>query len=211
MPEARSKGVRTALIAGAVALAAAGGFGAARLLPEEKKPALEPQERLADTPVVLVAVRGLARLESVAYHMERIIDLKHSQPRLFGLIAAQDEILLVAAGDVIAGVDLNKMRDGDITALPAERRVQVLLPAPEILTVRIDNERTYVHTRKTDLLAERVEEIETRARRLAEDSIREAALSAGILERAKQDAEHTLTVLIGSLGYQRVEISWAEQ
>jgi len=208
MSEARGKGVRTALITGAVALAAAGGFGAARLLPEQKKPALAPEERLAETPVVLVAVRGLARLESVAFHMERIIDLKHRQPRLFGLIDAQDEILLVAAGDVIAGVDLNKMRDGDITAFPAERRVQVLLPPPEILTVRIDNERTYVHTRKTDLLAERVEEIETRARRLAEDSIRDAALSAGILDRAKQDAEHTLTALITPLGYHHVEVGW---
>jgi hypothetical protein len=74
--------------------------------------------------------------------------------------------------------------------------------------VRIDNERTYVHTRKTDLLAERVEEIETRARRLAEDSIRDAALSAGILDRAKQDAEHTLTALITPLGYHHVEVGW---
>jgi hypothetical protein len=210
MAEPGNARVRTALIAGAVALAAGGGFLAAKLLPAPK-PKLEEAERLADTPVVLVAVRGLARLESVAYHMERIIDLKHRQPRLFGLIEVDDEILLVAAGDVIAGVDLAKMRDGDVTALPAERRVQVLLPAPEILIVRIDNERTYVHTRKTDLLARRVEEIETRARRLAEDSIREAAVSAGILERAKQGAEHTLTGLISSLGYERVEISWAKE
>jgi hypothetical protein len=210
MAEGGKAGARAALIAGAVALAAASGFFAAKLL-APAKPQLAPNERLSDTPVVLVAVRGLARLESVAYHMERIIDLKHRQPRLFGLIEVDDEILLVAAGDVIAGVDLAKLREGDVTVVPGERRVQLQLPAPEILTVRLDNERTYVHTRKTDLLAERVQEIETRARRLAEDSIRAAALSAGILERAKQGTEHTLTVLLGSLGYTRVEISWAKE
>jgi hypothetical protein len=208
MPAAGNAGVRAALIASAVALAAAGGFFASRWL-SPVRPQLAANERLADTPVVLLAVRGLARLESVAYHMERIIDLKQRQPRMFGLIEADDEILLVAAGDVIAGVDLARMRDGDVTAVPAERRVQLRLPAPEILTVRIDNERTYVHTRKTDLLARRVEGIETRARRLAEESIRDAALSAGILERARQGTEHTLTVLLNSLGYQRVEIDWA--
>jgi hypothetical protein len=210
MGEGGNAGMRAALIGGAVALAAAAGFFAAKLL-SPAKPQLAANEQLADTPVVLVAVRGLARLESVAYHMERIVDLKHRQPRLFGLIEVDDEILLVAAGDVIAGVDLAKLRDGDVAVVPGERRVRIELPAPEILTVRIDNERTYVHTRKTDLLAERVQEIETRARRLAEESIRAAALSTGIRERAKQGTEHTLTVLLGSLGYTRVEISWAKE
>jgi hypothetical protein len=201
--------LRAALIAGAVASAAGAGFLAAKLFPAEE-PKLEANEQLAATPVVLSAVRGLARLESVAYHMERIIDLKQRQPRLFGLIEVDDAILLVAAGDVIAGVDLAKMRDGDVTAFPAERRVRIQLPPPEILSTRIDNELTYVHSRRTDFLAQRGDEIETRARRLAEDSIREAALSAGILDRARQGAEQALTALIHSLGYERVEVSWAK-
>jgi hypothetical protein len=211
MAKVTSGSARAALIAGTVALvAAAGGFIAARLLAPAPGPRLEPDERLATTPVVLTAVRGLARLESVAYHMERVIDLKQRQPRLFGLIEVDDAILLVAAGDVIAGVDLAKMRDGDVTAFPAERRVQIQLPPPEILTTRLDNELTYVHSRKTDLLAERGQEIETRARQIAEESIRDAALSAGILDRARQSAEQTLTVLVRSLGYDRVDVTWSK-
>jgi hypothetical protein len=209
MAAAANTKLRAALIAGAVALAAAAGYLAARLLPPAG-PKLEANEQLAATPVVLSAVRGLARLESVAYHMERIIDLKQRQPALFGLIEVDDAILLVAAGDVIAGVDLARMRDGDVTVLPAERRVRIQLPPPEILSARIDNELTYVHSRKTDFLAKRGDEIETRARRLAEDSIREAALSAGILDRARQGAEQALTALIRSLGYDHVEVSWAK-
>ena len=176
------------------------------------KPALPlaPNERLSDTPTVLIAVRALARLESVAFHMERVIDLKDRQQALFGLVQAEDAILLVAAGDVVAGVDLQKMVDGDVTIEPQVKRVRMRLPAPEILSTRLDNERTYVHTRRTDLLAQRKDEIETRARQLAEASIREGALQASILDKAKQSAEHTLTALLRSLGYDQVVVEWAD-
>jgi hypothetical protein len=195
--------VAVLLVAGALA---AGFFAGQRARP--KGPVLAPNERLADTPTVIVAVRALARLESVSYHMERVIDLKDRQPRFFGLVQADDEILLVAAGDVIAGVDLGKMRDGDVVIDPVKHAVQLKVPEPEILSVAIDNNRTYVHSRKTDLLAARAEQIETRARQVAEGSIRDGALEAGILERAKQSAEHTLNALVHSLGYDRVDLRW---
>jgi hypothetical protein len=168
-------------------------------------------QELANTVTVLSAVRGLARLETVAYHMERIIDLKNRSPRLFGLIEADDAILLVAAGDVVAGIDLAKVRDGDVKLIadPRSRRVQLRLPAPEILSARLDNQRTYVNSRKTDLLAQRGDQLETDARRLAERSIRDAALEAGVLERARQGAEQSLTTLVRGLGYDRVEFEWA--
>ena len=171
---------------------------------------LAPNERLSDTPTVVVAVRALARLESVSFHMERVIDLKDRQSHMFGLVQAEDSILLVAAGDVFAGIDLTKMQDGDMTIEPTLHRVTLRLPPPEILSSRLDNERTYVHSRKTDLLAERKEQIETRARQVAEASIREGALQAGILDRAKQSAEHTLTALVRSLGYDQVTVIWAD-
>jgi hypothetical protein len=195
----------------AVLLVCAGGLGF--LLGRKETPAPRAdvaQLELANTATVLTAVRGLARLETVAYHMERVVDLKERQPRLFGLVHADDAILLVAAGDVIAGVDLGKLSDGDVTlvAEPRTRLVRLRLPPPELLSVRLDNARTYVHTRRTDLLAQRGEQLETRARQLAETSIRDAALEAGILERARQSAERTLSTLTRSLGYDRTELVW---
>jgi hypothetical protein len=166
---------------------------------------------LADTATVLVAVRALARLESAEYHMERVVDLKQRQDLLFGLVHADDAILLIASGDVTAGVDLAKLRDGDIIVEPRARRVQMRIPPPEILSVRIDNNRTYVQTRKTDLLAQRNEQIESRARQIAESSIRQAALDTGILERARSSATQTLTVLARSLDYDRVDLVWSER
>jgi hypothetical protein len=159
----------------------------------------------------LLAVQALARLESVEYHMERVIDLKQRQDRLFGLLQADDAILLVAAGDVVAGVDLTKLHDGDVIVEKRARHVQLRVPPPEILSVRIDNDRTYVHTRKTDLLAQRNEQIETRARQIAESTIRQAALDTGILERAQSGATHTLTMLARTFDYDRVDVLWSER
>lgn len=201
---------RGLLVAAAVSAAAALGFFAGERR-ADPGPKLLPNERMADSATVLVAVRALARLESVEYHMERVIDLKQRQDVLFGLLQADDSILLVAAGDVVAGVDLAKLRDGDLTVEPRARRVRMRVPAPEILAVRIDNDRTYVHARKTDLLAHRNEQIESRARQLAESSIRKAALDAGILERARTSAAHTLTMLARSFDYDQVELSWSER
>lgn len=211
MAPANSTARRVAVAVFIAALAWAIGFALGKRAQPDPKPAVAAKEELADTAVVLVAVRGLARLEGVSFHMERIIDLKHSEPRLFGLLEVKDEILLVAAGDVVAGIDLQKLRDGDVTIEPRERRVRLRLPPPEILSARLDNNRTYVHTRNTDLLAARVEEIETRARQQAEQSIRDAALQAGVLQRAQQSATLTLTALVRSLGYDHVDITWDER
>lgn len=172
--------------------------------------AADDSSRLANTATVLVAVRDLARLESVSFHLERVIDLKERQARMYGLIQAEDAILLVAAGDVVAGIDLTKLLDGDVEIDMAARRARLRLPPPEILTVSLDNQRTYVHSRKTDLMAKRTVGIETHARQQAEQAIRSAALETRILERARQNAAHTLRALVRSLGYDDVQLEWRE-
>jgi hypothetical protein len=194
-----------------VASAAALGFTLGRSHPREAPPSAA-KELLANTATILVAVRGLARLETIAYHMERIIDLKDRREQLFGLLHADDSILLVAAGDVIAGVDLARMSDGDVTVIvePNARRVQLRLPAAEVLVARLDNGRTYVYSRKTDLLAQRGDQLESRARQLAETSIRDAALEAGILDRARRSAEQTLTTLLRPLGFEHIDFVWGD-
>ncbi|HET9960664.1 MAG TPA: DUF4230 domain-containing protein [Polyangiaceae bacterium] len=159
-----------------------------------------------ESPNVVAAVQDLARLESVSFRMERVIDLADKQSHLFGLVQAEDAILLVAAADVTAGVDLRRVSERDLLVDAARSRVHLKLPAPEVLSTKLDAEHTYVHTRRTGLLAQRRENLESRARQEAEQRLREAALDAGILERAGDNARRVLTALIQSLGYREVEI-----
>ena len=173
-----------------------------------KLPALSSAQSLVlPLPSVLLAVRDLARLESVSFHMERVLDLTETQSRLFGLIESKDAILLVAVADVNAGVDLEKLVATDIEVDPRTRRVRVRLPAPEIFHVVFDQERTYVHTRNTDLLARRKENLETRARNEAERSLVDAAREAGILLRAGENARRVIEGLVRSLGYDAVVVT----
>lgn len=158
------------------------------------------------TPQVIVAVRDLARLEGAQYHLERVIDLREQQSRFFGLIQSEDAILLVAAGDVTAGVDLTLLRDGDVVVDTVKGEATITLPPAQVLSTRLDNERTYVHTRRTDALAERRENLETRARQEAERTLQEAAVTGGVIERAQRNAEHTVETLVRSLGYTKVSV-----
>lgn len=162
-------------------------------------------------PNVVVAVRDLARLEGASFHMERVIDLKEEQSRLDGLVTAADAILLVAAGDVVAGVDLTQMKEGDIQIDEARESVTIVLPRATVFSARLDNSRTYVHTRSTDLLAKRRESLETRARQEAERTLEADAVEAGLLARAEENVARTIETLVRSLGYRDVRVKFARQ
>jgi len=158
------------------------------------------------TPNVLVAVKDLARLESASFHMERVIDLTDKQSMLFGLVQSEDAILLVAVADVSAGVDLQQLQSDDLVVDANEKRVTITLPAPEVFHAELDNSKTYVHTRHTGALAARKENLETRARQEAEHSLIEAALQAGLLSRASENARRAVEGLVHGLGYSEVEV-----
>lgn len=160
------------------------------------------------TPSVVRAVRDLARLETASFHMERVIDLRETQSRAFGLIEAEDAILLVAAADVTAGVDLAGLRDEDVVHDAARSRVTLTLARPTVLSTRLDSEHTFVHSRTTDLLARRQEQLESRARQEAERTLAAGAVEAGLLRRAEDNAARTITSLARSMGYADVEVRW---
>lgn len=174
-------------------------------------PEREVIREIRSQPDVVVAVRDLARLETTSFHIERVIEMSETSRRAWGFVEARDVLLLVAAGDVTAGVDLAALGEGDVSVDPESSAVVVRLPAPEILTVRLDNDRTYVHSRSTDLLARKQIDLETRARQEAESTLRKAAEEAGIVERARTNTAGTLRSLLGSLGYDDVTIEWSDR
>jgi hypothetical protein len=171
-------------------------------------PATRHTEVLRDTPSVITSMRELAVLQTASFHVERVIDLRDRQSHLFGLVQAEDAVLLVAAGDVNAGVDLGQLRAEDVVVDPLAHTATLRLPPATVLSASLDNQATYVHTRRTDALARRQETLETRARQEAERSLRDAALAGGILQRAQDGAERTIRSLLRSLGYHTVQVQF---
>ena len=144
----------------------------------------------------------------MTYHVERVVDLKDEQRTLFGMVGASDAILLVASGEVVAGVDLAQLRPEDVVVAPDQHSVTVRLPPAEVFSARLDNARTYVHSRKVDLLAQRDETLESRARQAAEQTLRAAAEDSGIVQRAEDSVARTVKSLVRSLGYTDVTIDF---
>ncbi len=162
----------------------------------------EPVSRTVVRPTgtILMAVRDLARLETNELHIEKVIDLTDKQSRFFGLVDTADAILLIAAGDVTIGVDLSKMGEKDFVIDPQTGAARLTLPAPEVLSTRLDEEHTYVYRRTTGLLAERNEHLESKARQEAVRAIGEAAGEPGTMEKARKQAERQVQQLLEKFG-----------
>ena len=78
-------------------------------------------------------IRQLSRLETVVYSLDKIVEGDRENAILPGFLAG-DKLLLIAHGEVIAGIDLAQLKSGDVEV--NGDAVQVRLPAAQILTTR---------------------------------------------------------------------------
>jgi Protein of unknown function (DUF4230) len=164
-----------------------------------------------DAPAVVTAIRDMARLDATSFHIEKVVEVSEAQSQLWGLVEAKDALLLVAVGDVVAGVDLAALRDTDVIVDPASHTVHLHVPAPTVTSATLDERATHVYSRSTDTLARRNEQLEGAARLKAEEQMRQAAIDAGILDRARASADRTLRSLLRALGYEGVDLDWADR
>jgi len=126
---------------------------------------LHPTPTVIPDPVTVIReVRSLARLETVQYTMEKVITTEVGQGALGFLFG--DKLLFVAHGDVIAGVDLEKLEPDQMWVENGVLKVR--LPKAEIFVVRIDNELSYVYNRDTGILRRGDINLENRGTQAAE-------------------------------------------
>jgi hypothetical protein len=156
-------------------------------------------------PSVIEQVRSLSKLETVHYDLEKVIPGKSSGP-LFDFLTS-DKILLVAHGEVVAGVDLGTLGPGDIRV--EGQQVAITLPKASILYSKLDNDRTYVYDRQTGLFSKPDPNLESRMRVAAEEQIVQAAQEDGILTKARDNARQTIGTLVKGMGYTDVRFQEA--
>lgn len=162
---------------------------------------LNPTPTILPDPVTIVhEIRSLARLETIKFSLEKIITAETHQGAFEWLVG--DRLIFVAHGEVIAGIDLNKLDPEDL--LVRDGVLYVQLPEAEIFVVAIDNQQSYVYDRETGLFTHGEVNLETEARRAAEIEIESSALEDGILDLAAQNAESFLDRLFRDLGFLEV-------
>jgi hypothetical protein len=162
---------------------------------------LNPTPIVLPNPVTILSeVRSLARLETIQYTVEKVITAEVGQGS-FGFLFG-DRLLFVAHGVVIAGVDLEKLEPQHLEV--REGVLYVQLPQAEVFIASLDNERSYVYDRTRGALTRGDINLETAARRIAEQEIRSAAEEGGVLDMAQDNAESFLYRLFTNIGYPEV-------
>src|SRR5205085_12294765 len=105
-------------------------------------------------------------------------------------------------------IDLAKVSEGDARFDPATHMAYITLPEPEVLATRFDEMHSYVHSRSTDLLAQRNEALESYARREATAAFARAGRQRATTARAKADGERQIRALAKSWGATDIFVSW---
>jgi hypothetical protein len=152
-------------------------------------------------PTVIASIQRLARLESVIYTMDKVVEGNRTSQYLPDILTG-DKLLMIVHGQAVAGVDLSKVQASNV--LIDGRSVSIAMPAAELLSVSLDNSKTRVYSRITGLLVPADPNLESEVREKAEADLRQSALDSGILTTAEGNARTTLTTLLHSLGFQQI-------
>lgn len=156
---------------------------------------------------VIKEITSLNRLETASFTIEKIIDAGTSGNRLQQLLVG-DRLLLIAHGQVIAGIDMSKVKENDVQV--EGQTLKMKLPPPAILVSRLDNEQTRVYDRQSGLFTRGDRDLESEARKEAEAVIRDAACKGGILTEASKNARNQLTALFKGMDFTTVIIEIPE-
>lgn len=152
-------------------------------------------------PTVVMQIRRLARLESVSYSMDKMVS-GDREGRILPPILTGDRVLLEVHGEAVAGVDLGQLSPSSVQV--SGRTVRVHLPAAQIFSVSLDEAKTHVYERQTGLLVPVDPSLEGEVRAHAVEDLRQSALAAGILDKAKANACATVTKLLLGLSFSQV-------
>jgi len=157
------------------------------------------------TPATLILrVRALSRLETIRYSMETIIEGGSDPGGFLSFLGiGKEKLVLIARGQVMAGVDFSRMEPDDIVVNGQE--VTLYLPPAEILVSKLDNERTGVYEYEKGLFTRRDVQLESELRARAEEELVRRAMEDGILMQAETNAKAYLLLLLHSLGFTEVE------
>ncbi len=161
-----------------------------------------------DPEAVVTQIQALARLETIQYTIEKVITADSGHPDALGFLFG-DKLILVAHGEVIAGVDLAKIEAKDLDM--KDEVLYVTLPGAEIFVAELDNDKTHIYDRDTGLFTHGNVDLETIARQAAEEAILNVALDDGILVQAEINAEHYLIRLFDALGYSDVVFEFSDE
>ena len=200
-----------------VLLSLAAFVGAAAFLLDQL-PSLNPfttETKDRSQPVLLKSLERLSEYRAASAQLQVIVDVEEDAEYLPSFILGE-KTLLVAAGNVDAGVDFSGL-DKDALRVSEDRRaVAITLPQPTLSKAELNLERTRVFDRDRGLL-DRVGDAfgespggERSLLLLAEEKLQAAAAAdSGLLSAARENTRAMLEGMMRGLGFRRVTVRFA--
>jgi len=162
-----------------------------------------------DEPAVVQGIQRLNELATVKYTTQVIVTEKENTKILrqpLPEFLTGEKVLLVAVGEVEAGIDLDELGPEDVRV--KGDTVYIDLPEARILDSSLDEDKTRLFDRDRGLFKIRGnDELIEEASRDAEDRMVEAARENDLLDKARDNSEASISTLITSLGYDEVRFT----
>ena len=155
---------------------------------------------------VVLGIRRLNELATVEQTVQSIV-VEEENASVFNQPLPEfltgERLLLVATGEVEAGVNLDDLEEDDVRVLG--ETVTVTLPEARVLDSSLDEDATKLYDRDRGLLKiQGNDELIEEARREALEQIEGEAMNNNVLEQAQNNAEDSIRALVTSLGYEKV-------
>jgi hypothetical protein len=150
-----------------------------------------------NTATVVEQIQTLSDLVTVKYVVEKVEVLEDA--KWYG----ENRVLLLAHGIVKAGIDLKRLKPGDVTV--SGKKIIIRLPPPQVTDAYLDDQQTKVIDNTTGLLREFDKDLEQTARADAVDDIQRAARNNGILQDADERAKLELALFLHQAGFEQIE------
>lgn len=155
--------------------------------------------RSASPATIITEVHKLNQLVTVRYSIQRVVGIKEQK-----VPVGEESILLMVQGEVLAGVDLDRVRDRDLE-YAGSHSIVIVLPPAQILNNFLDEEQTKVWDRHITWWTPWIPydpDLEHKARLQAINDVRDAALKMGILGQAEKNARVSIRELLSAFGLQ---------
>jgi hypothetical protein len=167
-------------------------------------------------PVLLQSIHNLSRFEAATGNFQVVVDLEKDASFLPDAVKGS-RTLFVGAGGVDAYVDFGGLPNGALTMSPDRKEVTIKLPRAQLEKPNLDNKRSYVYAQQRGLF-DRVEDFLSSSPAdqqelyvLAEKKIAEAAQASDLRNRADQNTKATLQGMLGTLGFDKVTVKFADE
>lgn len=180
-----------------------------RVRTEVERVVATPTPKVFDRGGTIRQIQALNRLETQQYAIERVVEASIERGNFLDTFLGE-RLLLIASGDVVAGVDLSKLTDSDVNISADGSSITLRLPPSEVFSARLDNDRTHVYDRQTGIVTQisggQDPTLETQARQAAEREIFDAACEDGVMQKAADEAQRSLEAFLRLLEFENVTV-----